>query len=217
MKQNVTAKQCIAVFGGAVRFTPEQIIAAFKVGMEIANREMSLITGGTSGVPYAAAVGASYSGGLVIGISPGNSASEHIEKYKKPLDSVNAMIYTGMGFEGRNPINVRSAKGAIFIGGEFGTLNEFAAAFTVGNNVLGVLENHGGISDQISNLIPATQTNYGSIIIIESDPVRLAHLVCEEVNRRFSQAELQTQNLEIGSDVREIIRTYLDKEAKHNC
>ena len=86
-----------------------------------------------------------------------------------PLDYLDVVVYTGMGLEGRDPLNVRSAKGAIFIGGEFGTLGEFSAAWTTGNNVLGVLEGVGGISSYIQEITSRVESDYGSFVLYDSD------------------------------------------------
>jgi uncharacterized protein (TIGR00725 family) len=212
------AKDCIAVLGSATCYTKEQIIAAFQIGREIANQNKNLITGGTTGIPYAAAIGAKLDGGTVIGNSPAANAEEHVLRYKKPLDYTDIMIYTGLGFEGRNPINVRSAKGAIFIGGEFGTLNEFSAAYTIGNNVLGILEGVGGFYTCIWDMLANAQSSYGSTVIFESDPILLARRVCAEVDQKYpNQTAKQLQRDEIGSDVRKIIHQFLDEENQYSC
>ncbi len=217
MNLNHEARDSIAVLGGAVRFTETQIIAAFCVGRQIAARGFNLVTGGTTGIPYAAAAGAKLSGATVVGISPAASVEEHILRYKKPLDFADVIIYTGMGLEGRNPINVRSAKGAIFIGGEFGTMNEFSAAYTCGENVLGILEGMGGVSDCLRDLLIKMDSNYGSFVIFESDPVRLADSVCNEVRHRYSAKSMQLKSEELGSDVRNMLRRFLREENKRLC
>ena len=204
------SKESIAVLGAAVRFTEAQILSGFRVGSEIARLNRNLVTGATRGVPYAAAIGAKLGGAVVVGLSPAASREEHIERYKMPLDYLDVVVYTGMGLEGRNPLNVRSAKGAIFIGGEFGTLGEFSAAWTTGNNVLGVLEGVGGISSYIQEITSRVESDYGSLVLYDSDPETLVKQVCGEVDRRCGlthHAEVADGN---GGDVKTILREFLE-------
>jgi uncharacterized protein (TIGR00725 family) len=145
-------RSTIAVLGGAATYTDAQIEAAYRIGSGVAARGHALLTGATSGIPYAAALGAHDAGGMVIGISPASCAEEHIEKFRKPLRQADVIIYTGMGPEGRSPLLTKSASAAIFVGGEVGTLGEFCSAWMCGPNVLGVLE-AGGISNIIRDVI----------------------------------------------------------------
>src|SRR3989338_4784298 len=98
---NKTPNLQIGVMGGAFEYTPEAISAAYNVGKTIAQNNCTLITGATTGIPYAAALGTRSAGGLSIGISPGKDAKEHVERFGKPLEGLDAIIYTGMGFNGR--------------------------------------------------------------------------------------------------------------------
>jgi uncharacterized protein (TIGR00725 family) len=176
----------IGVFGGASQYTEAQAAAAFQIGRTIAQAGFYLVTGATTGIPLAAAIGAQSAGGLVIGISPAESPETHVTRFQRPVSYHDALIYTGMGVEGRQPVAIRSVKGAIFIGGEFGTLAEFSNAWTVGNNVLGVLKGIGGISDRIESIVAGTVSNYGSILIVDDDPLKLATSVCAATKERYS-------------------------------
>ncbi|MDO8655724.1 MAG: protein containing YHS domain protein, partial [Nanoarchaeota archaeon] len=146
----------IGVMGGAFCYTPEALDAAYRIGKEIAKDGATLITGGTTGIPYQAAQGAKEVGGVSVGISPAVNRKEHVEKFSKPTDAYDILIFTGMGYAGRNPINIRSCDGIIYIGGEAGTLNEFTNGLYEAR-VLGVLEGIGGITDRIRTLMPEFQ------------------------------------------------------------
>ncbi len=205
-------RDCIAVLGGAGRITDEQVIAGFKVGREIARRGKNLITGGTTGIPYAAAIGARMEGAVVVGVSPASSREEHADTLKKPLDYADVLVHAGLGFEGRQPLIVRSAKGAIFVGGEFGTLTEFGAAFTTGDNVLGILEGVGGLTSFVREMVSRVHSQYGSVIIYESDPIELVAKVCSEVDQRYPLSKAYDRSREIGSGVRAIVERFLQNE-----
>ena len=172
----------IGVMGGAFVYSEEALKAARIVGEEIAKNNSTLITGATTGIPHEASKGAKSKNGLSIGISPANDALEHVNKYNKPLD-YDVIIYTGMGYSGRNSINIRTCDAVIFIGGEAGTLNEFTNGIYEGR-VLGILEGVGGITDKIQLITKKFKTNHGSNILYDTDPKEL-------VKRVISLAKLQ--------------------------
>ncbi len=57
----------IAVLGGSVEYSEEQVLAAYDVGAAIAAHGMGIVTGATTGIPYAAIIGAKVAGGVVVG------------------------------------------------------------------------------------------------------------------------------------------------------
>jgi uncharacterized protein (TIGR00725 family) len=214
MISNWRGKDSIAVLGGATRYTDAEIISAFQIGCEIARQGKHLVTGATTGIPYAAAIGAKLNGAIVVGISPGESLEDHVVRYQKPLDCIDVMICTGMGLEGRNPINLRSATGAIFVGGELGTLNEFCTGWTIGGKVLGILEGTRGISGYIRDILEKTESDYGSVVVYESEPLELVRAVCRQLDGRSFTSGLSHD--QIGSDVRGIIKEYMDGKGRRN-
>ena len=110
----------IAVIGGSSPTNPEHVRLAEEVGRELANRGVSLVCGGLSGIMEAACRGAKSAGGTTIGILPGRS-SRDANSY------VDIPIVTTMGFS-RNVIVVHTGDAVIAVGGAFGTLSEIAHA-----------------------------------------------------------------------------------------
>lgn len=202
----------LSVLGGATRHTESQVLAAYRVGRELARCGRNLLTGGTTGIPYAAALGAKEAGALVVGISPAASLEEHVSRYRKPVDAVDLLVYTGMSVEGRSPLIIRSVAGMFFLGGEFGTLNEFSAAWLCGGKVLGILEGLSGITDRFRGLIEQVETNWGNTVLFGTDPERLVREVCERVDERHPWPPASVGEGETGSDVREILRRFLEGE-----
>lgn len=173
----------IGVMGGAFHYTSKALEASYEIGKEIARRDAVLVTGGTTGIPYKAAQGAKEVGGLSIGISPAVDRKEHVEKFGKPTDAYDVLIFTGMGYSGRNPINIRACDGIVYIGGESGTLNEFTIGLYEAR-VLGVLEGVGGITDIIKTIMDAFQTGHGSTVIYDTNPQNLVQRVFSEIKDR---------------------------------
>jgi uncharacterized protein (TIGR00725 family) len=167
----------VAVLGGASSYTREQIRAAYLCGRELARQGRNVITGATSGIPCAAAVGAKDGGGFVVGISPARNADEHVRTYRKPLAAMDLVIYSGLSLDGRAPLILRSAGAAVFIGGEMGTLAEFAAGWLCGCPVLGLLEPMGGVTADLRRICQSMQS-WGSAVVVGSDPIQLVGDVC---------------------------------------
>lgn len=202
---NTVLKPWIAVLGGAARYDMSQIRAAHYVGREVARHGKNLVTGATTGIPYAAALGAKEGGALVVGISPAATPEEHVRNYRKPLDVFDFIVFTGAGVAGRSSMLVQSVVGAIFLGGEFGTLNEFSAAWMCGDNVLGVLEGSGGITNTLRSTLSCIETTWGSKVVFADDPADLTRRVCAEADSICSARDSRLGPSEVGADVREII------------
>ena len=119
----------VGVIGGA---RPEGKFRkiAYEVGRLIAEKGAILICGGLSGVMEAAARGSKKSGGLCVGILPGNSV-------KDANPYIDIAIATGMGYS-RNHLVVMNADVLIAIDGEYGTLSEIAYGCVHGKKVIGI-------------------------------------------------------------------------------
>lgn len=175
-------RQWVAVLGGAHRYTAEQLHAAYECGVALGRRGRNIITGATTGIPYAASLGVKDAGGLVVGISPAASADEHVARYAKPLSTADLVIFSGLSVDGRGPLILRSAGAAIFIGGEMGTLSEFASGWLCGCPFLGVLESSGGIARELGRIAASVGTCWGSTVITAADPHHLANVICDRLD-----------------------------------
>jgi uncharacterized protein (TIGR00725 family) len=103
---------------------------AERVGRLLAERGVTVVTGGLGEVMAAAARGAKAAGGTTIGILPGETRDGN-----PWLDNV---VVTGIG-HGRNLAVVASGDAVIAVGGRYGTLAEIGFALTLGRPVV-VLE-----------------------------------------------------------------------------
>jgi len=202
VSQKALPTDWVAVMGGATAYTEEQIQAAYRVGLAIAQHGKNVITGATTGIPYAAALGAKDGGALVIGVSPAADPVEHVRKFGKPLDAMDLIIYSGLSFDGRGPLIIRSAAACIFIGGEFGTLNEFSAAWLIGNRLLGVLPRYGGMTREFVNLVRKTKKNWGCKLVTGKQPEELVRRLVRAMNRMTPKFKFREHP---GQDVRQIV------------
>jgi uncharacterized protein (TIGR00725 family) len=143
-----------------------------RLGRAIAESGAVLVTGACPGFPYAAARGAKAAGGLVVGISPALSEAEHIRRFHSPVAGFDVLVYTGSGLMGREVINIRSSDLVVIVGGQSGTLGEFAIAYDEGR-LIGVLAGTGGVADMIDDVVSRLTKQTGAHVIYDGDPVVL--------------------------------------------
>lgn len=110
----------VTVIGNA---TADKELSAFayKIGLLLGKLQVITITGGKGGVMEAVAKGVSETGGISVGLLPGENKDES-NKYNSII------IPTGIGFA-RNSMNVLAGDIIIAIGGGAGTLSEIAYAW----------------------------------------------------------------------------------------
>jgi uncharacterized protein (TIGR00725 family) len=142
------------------------------LGRAVAARGVCLLTGACPGLPHEAALGAAEAGGHVVGISPARSLREHVAVFASPYREYDVMIYTGLGLMGRELVNIHSSDAVVVVGGQSGTLGEFAIAFEEGKPI-GVLTGTGGIADGVAALASHLTKPTGAVVRYGDDPARL--------------------------------------------
>lgn len=174
----------IGVMGSAADDEPnEGRAAAYRLGKAIADQGFILITGACPGLPYEAACGARDAGGQSVGISPALSLHEHLYKYRSPADVFDVLVYTGSGLMGREVTNIRSSDMVVIVGGQSGTLGEFAIAYDEGK-LIGVLRGTGGITEEIERITATFRKATGARVIYSRDPVELVERLSETYESR---------------------------------
>jgi hypothetical protein len=148
---------------------PAVVVGVRRLGAAIARAGCTLVTGACPGLPMEAVVGAKAAGGLVVGISPALSETEHVQRFNSPVDGFDVLVYTGSGLMGREVVNIRSSDIVVIAGGRSGTLGEFAIAYDEGR-LVGVLTDTGGVADMIEELVTRMDKDTGARVIYDSDP-----------------------------------------------
>ena len=147
---------------------PSVVAIAKELGREIARQGAQIVTGATSGFPMYAAEGAKEAGGFSFGLSPAASKKEHLEVYRLPLKAMDAVVYTGFGFPGRDLMLVRSSDAIIIGCGRIGTIHEFTIGWEAGLP-MGILVGSWATDEVIKNIIDnSNRTNPN--VIFEADP-----------------------------------------------
>jgi len=178
-------KICVSGAAEGECINPETIEKAEKVGEAIAKHKAVLVTGATTGLPFYTARGTKKAGGISIGFSPAYSREDHINRYKLPVDNIDLTVYTGFGYAGRNLILTRSADAIIVICGRIGTLNEFTVAFE-DRKPIGILENSGGIADEIEELTRIAHKHQCKILY-EKDPEKLVAGLIADLKEKYKE------------------------------
>ena len=178
----------VGVMGSAGDASPSSAKAslaekATALARAIAERELLLLTGATTGLVYVVGKAAHGTGVFHVGISPAADSEEHEQRYKLPLDACDLIVYTGFGLKGRNVVLVRSCDVVIFIAGAMGSLNEFTIAHDEGK-IIGCLTNTGGVADEAGYLLHKFSKETGARVFRDDDPGKLLDACLEAVTQR---------------------------------
>ena len=146
--------------------------SARALALEIARRDLILLTGATTGLIHLIGKVVREAGALHLGISPGANEREHVENYCLPTDACDALIYTGFGLKGRNVVLVRSCDIVLFVAGSIGSLNEFTIAYDEGKTI-GCLTGTGGVADEAKRIVETLRKPTKGRIFYDDNPVRL--------------------------------------------
>ncbi len=129
LKKTLLSGPLIAVIGSRTA-GKRALDEAAAIGRLLAEAGCVLVCGGLGGVMEAAARGANASGGLTIGILPGERRSE-------ANPNIDIAIPTGLGIA-RNAVIARTADAAIAVRGGYGTLSEIAFFLQMEKPVIGL-------------------------------------------------------------------------------
>ncbi len=179
-------KICVSGAAETGHCAPNSEERSEELGRLIAKKDLILVTGATTGLPYWAAKGAKEAGGFVVGFSPAASKMAHLKTYHLPTDYHDLIVYTGFEYSGRNLILTRAADAVITVCGRLGTLNEFTIAFE-DKKVQGVLTGTGGMADMLEDIIKKSHRGQGRVVF-ESDPEKLLDKVVELIKEQEREA-----------------------------
>jgi uncharacterized protein (TIGR00725 family) len=145
---------------------------AVALGRGLAARDVTVLTGATTGLPFLVGSTAHRAGAYHVGVSPAGDDFEHATTYKLPRGNFDLLIFTGFGLKGRNVVLVRSCDIVLLVGGSMGALNEFTIAHDEGR-VVGCLTGTGGAADEVERLMKALPKKTKARVHFDDDPSRL--------------------------------------------
>jgi uncharacterized protein (TIGR00725 family) len=171
----------VGVMGSAEEAESSKISDIARVlALEIARRNLILLTGATTGVIHLIGKTARQAGAFHLGFSPGANSHDHVEQYLLPTDACDAIVYTGFGLKGRNVVLVRSCDVVLFVAGSIGSLNEFTIAYDEGK-IIGCLIGTGGVADEVMKIVNTFQKPTKARIFYDENPEDLISRCLGEV------------------------------------
>ena len=168
----------IGVYGSSSGSMGTQAMeTARELGRNIARRGHTVITGGCAGIPHEAVLGAKEIGGKAIAYSSASSKALHVEG-KMPTEGFTDYVFVPVDFASasdvrvtrkyRNLSSVTACDAAIFLCGQFGTLNEFTIAYDL-LRPCGVVLGTGGVADLLPELTRKIQKEPKPFMVFSSD------------------------------------------------
>lgn len=161
---------------------------AYDLGKAIAEKDKTLLTGATVGLPHYAAMGFTSvkdTKGVSIGFSPAGSFREHVAVYKLPTKEFDYINFTSMEYVGRDVHLVRSSDAVITVGGRMGSLHELSTALE-SHKVCGVLLGSGGLADYVPTLLEHIEAPGANDVIYDTDPKRLISKVVKALDEKYA-------------------------------
>lgn len=184
----------IGVFGSAEGDFNLTLGKAKELGKALGKRNVIVITGATTGLPYETSLEA-YKGGSKIW---GFSAAIDLENQKELTVGLDNTIFSKLFYiprnyqfandknvsrKYRNVTSTATCDAGIIISGRWGTLNEFTNLYDMGK-VIGVLTGTGGIADELVNLYKKINKKSKAIVIFDTQPEKLIAKIIKELKKR---------------------------------
>jgi predicted Rossmann-fold nucleotide-binding protein len=196
----------IGVYGSNRVESEHALKMAQALGRELAQKDIIVITGACSGMPYAVAAAAKQEGAEVWGFTPELDVENQQRAY--PNDDITTYSklfyvpqnYTSLFFKEyplppaqdfgarlkyRNVVSTVNADAGIIITGGWGTLNEFTNLIYDGKPI-GVLTGTGGLADELPAWFPRLRKKSESKVIFSSDPREIVLELLSELERKNS-------------------------------
>lgn len=184
----------IGIFGSSAGETVDTAAKARGLGRALAGKDVILITGACSGLPYAVVFEANKQKKMEIwGYSPAYEFGEQCELTPKDDNSIyTKILYTPREFpiadiavrrKYRNVLSTAACDAGIIVSGRWGSLNEFTNLFDMGK-VIGIYTGTGGVADELEVWNKKISKPSKAVVIYDSSSQKLVERVVSEVRKR---------------------------------
>lgn len=145
----------IAIFSSWLpHMTPENKILAENIGKYLAEKDITVVTGGCNGIPAVCIESAYEHGAKTIGYFPHKDHDDYQDRQHEE-NTHDIQFYSTAhfihGFTARSLEMIKNVDAAIVVNGRIGTLSEFGIAVEEGLP-LAVIEKTGGVADEIQRI-----------------------------------------------------------------
>jgi uncharacterized protein (TIGR00725 family) len=164
----------IAVFGSAKNeISPYIEIICKEIGAYLAEKGVTVVTGGSSGIPGIIVKSAFESGAHTEAYSPDENETAHEKRNDNlPLNYFKSHKFIP-GFTARSLAMVKDCDGVLVVGGRIGTLSEFTIALEEGLSVA-VVKGTGGVSNHLEYIINVAEKEFPNQAVIFEDDYKKA-------------------------------------------
>lgn len=167
----------IAIFSSAsTDITNENLLLAQNIGKYLAEKGVTVITGGCTGLPFSVVRSAFSAGAETVAYYPDISEKDlslNSKVHNNDLSNQYTQKRFFKGFMYRSVRIIEDVDGAIVFNGRFGTLSEFAIAVEEGLKIA-VIEGTGGITDEIKRLAEIVNRQFPDNHVIFSNDYKFA-------------------------------------------
>lgn len=142
------------------------------IGQYLAEKDITVVTGGCSGIPALCIESAHSTNAKTIGYFPHNDQHEYFDRQHE--ENTHDIVYYSTahfisGFTARSLEMIKNVDAAIVLNGRIGTMSEIGIAVEEGLPI-GVITGTGGIADEVENILGISGKKYSSKeIVIHSD------------------------------------------------
>ena len=159
----------LAILGSASDiFSSENKKLCEEVGKYLAEKKITVVSGGSHGLPGLVVKSAFEAGAKTEAYSP----DEDEQRHQLRADNISLKYFTNHkfipGFTARSLEMIKNVDGVLVINGRIGTLSEFTIALEEGLNIA-VIKNTGGIADHLEYIVSVAKKEFPNKIIFDSD------------------------------------------------
>lgn len=158
---------------------------ATDIAKYLAEKDITVVTGGCSGIPAIAIESAHEYGAQTIGYFPCKDKSEyHDRQHERNIHAIEyySTAHFISGFTARSLEMINNVDAAIVLNGRIGTLSEFGIAIEEGLP-LAVIEGTGGVTDELKSLVKVAQKEFpnNEVIFEKNYKKAIDHLITNHV------------------------------------
>lgn len=187
-------KYKIGVFGSAEEDFKKILKRTQSLGQALGEKQVVVITGASTGVPYEVASTAKRAGATLWRFSAATNFKDQV-LIAPDCDSTiyDKLVYIPRTYEFvssrqvcrkyRNVTSCATCDAGIIISGRWGTLNEFTNLYDMGK-IIGILTGTGGIADELPKLCRTISKKSNAKVIFSKSPKKLVETVIQELRVR---------------------------------
>ncbi len=168
IKRKNTPFKLAVISSASSDVSPEHKILAQEIGEYLAEKNITVVTGGSDGIPGLIIKSAFEKGAETVVYSPDTDELSHHQRSDNLSLSYFKKHHFIPGFTARSLKMINDVDGVLVLNGRIGTLSEFSIALEEGRNTA-VIKNTGGVSSHLEHIVEIANKEFPNKIIFETD------------------------------------------------